>query len=93
MDSGFGNSIYWTLPPVTIIIHLTTHKPETCLLRPVSLQASYFLSYSVTFLCLNLSLSLSLSLCVSSVSHPLKTVLRELNRAHLIEGLGCLAND
>jgi hypothetical protein len=28
---------------------------------------------------------------VSSVSHSLKTVLRELNRGHLIEGLGCRA--
>jgi hypothetical protein len=24
VDSGFGNSIYWTLPVVTIIIHFTT---------------------------------------------------------------------
>jgi hypothetical protein len=30
---------------------------------------------------------------ISSVSHLLKTVLRELIRGHLIEGLGCRAND
>jgi hypothetical protein len=30
-------------------------------------------------------------LCFSPVSHPLKTVLRELNRKHLVEGFGCRA--
>jgi hypothetical protein len=36
---------------------------------------------------------LQVGFSVSSVRHPLKTVLRELNREHLIEGLGCRAND
>jgi hypothetical protein len=32
-------------------------------------------------------------ICVSSVSHSLKRVLRELNRKHLVSGFGCRAND
>jgi hypothetical protein len=43
VDSGFGNSIYWTLPVVTTIIHFTSlqHTNQTCLFSPVSLQTSY----------------------------------------------------
>jgi hypothetical protein len=60
---------------------------------------SLFLSCSVLVLLLLLyslrirvCISLSfLTLCVSSVSHLLKTVLRELNRKHLVEGFGCRA--
>jgi hypothetical protein len=63
VDSGFGNSIYWTLPVVTTIIHFTSHKPETCLLSPVSLQTSYLICLPVS---LNHAFTLSVSVSVSS---------------------------
>jgi hypothetical protein len=65
VDSGFGNSIYWTLPVVTTIIHFTTlqHINQTCLLCPVSLQTSYSVCLPVSLFCV----SISLPLCVSKV--------------------------
>jgi hypothetical protein len=85
VDSGFGDSIYWTLPVVTTIIHpldnFATHKADRFhLTRPISSSCAT-------------SVTPSVFLCVSSVSHPPNTVLHELNREHLVAGLGCHAND
>jgi hypothetical protein len=85
VDSGFGNSIYWTLPVCNYnysLHNVTSHKPETCLLSPVSLQTSYLICLPVSlfyFVCISL---------LTRFNHSLKTVLHELNRKHLVDQLG-----
>jgi hypothetical protein len=90
MDSGFGNSIYWIF--ISCNYNFTSHKLETCLLCPVWLQASNLkknphstasIESATVLICISLSLS--------CFRHPVNTVLRELTREHLIEGLRYLA--
>jgi hypothetical protein len=97
VDSGFGNSIYWTLPVVTTIIHFTAlhHIKERLYLlssvfRTALPDRRTFASVFCTVLLLAL-LSYCLSVCLhvsaSSVSHPLKRVLGQQSWEQLIEGL------
>jgi hypothetical protein len=103
VDSGFGNSIYWSLPVVTTIIHFTTLQRINQILYLLSsvfrtalpgrrIFTSVFLAPCWTLdsgtLLTILCVSVSASASpVNSVSHPLKRVFRELNTEHLIEGL------
>jgi hypothetical protein len=67
--------IYWILPVVTTIIQITT-------LQHINQRLVFSVWYHFG---LNLSSCVSNSLSVSSVSHPLKTVLCKLNRGHHME--------
>jgi hypothetical protein len=78
---------------IYIFIKLITEHNLTCssniqlLLSVQDCAAAYVLTYLTLR---NGSQTLERH-CVSSVSHLPKTVLRELNRKHLVEGFGCRA--
>jgi hypothetical protein len=86
VNSRFGNSIYWTLPIVTTVIHFTD-------LQHINQRLVSSVRYHFRFVTLSVSVSPSLSFLLKALSHPLTTVLYELNKGHLIKQLGCHAND
>jgi hypothetical protein len=89
----FSVRYHFRLLPVTLFT-LSLFLYLVSFLTGLYLYLYVYVSVSLSVcICICMCLYLCLHLSVSSVSHPLKTVLSELNRERLIEGLGCRAND